>query len=1287
MKIWTLLFCFVFSILLSPHLFAQQPPVKVESWSQGGFNDWFTERSGLDETIKGETILFSGSTNIGKLLFTANSIFIVRPQRLTSEQKKEFKEYRESKELGLEVKDFESPEPFIHQIKLLNVSEEINVLGKSKLSHYNVVRNEIKLNYEKVIYQNIYPHIDMEFSLPQEGGLKYDIIVHPGGNTSNIEFSHDGSSLNLNNENLEIFSKGFAMVDQAPAAIDMESNEEVEISYQLDKNKISFEVGKYNPAHTLVIDPWITYTADSVEIPDLGDSLLLTPWFTHINVDDENNVYTIQHDIGTIYDGGFSYVLGVYRASLNKYDPTGALLWSNEMVEYIVSDLTINPFTHDSFLPNGRKYDSDGILTASAETDNLYENWTIVYDPCYDTIVRGHGICLGEDDVPVNYSFWDESFDERNDFDPIGCLYIFQESNVIAMDPMGGSVYFILNTFEPGGINSKGKLYKVGYTEDGMGDDPQWIVDTYSSKFAEFNTHDLLACSYSYLYAYSEDTLVKRDKNTGDLLGTVFVGALPDEYYGWIGDFEGFNPGYKGIAVDMCGNVYLGRSNHVDVYDSDLNFLSEISTATSLVTDLEIKRNTLFVGGERYLESIDIEEVLLNLEQTPDSCSMCIGTASVQGCSDLDSLTILWSDGQSTPVATDLCEGWYAVTISGGCFGEEVVDSIYVEAISPICGLSVSLGSDSICLGDCLDLLAETTSGTPPYTYEWSPDIPETDAMVTVCPTETTTYQVIVTDESGHKDTTMSTITVLELPEIDLGNDTIIYSCDEAPVTLILDANNDGATYEWQDGSTEQTLEVTETGLYWVRVFVGTCENVDSINVVFTEGFELEIISNEPTCFGLSDGSVTVNVTGILGDLTFVITDEDETLLNEDNSNTANVLGTGWYYIEVTNEAGCSEIDSIFLDHPAEMTLDMTTFNPLCNGFETGWARVDDVQNFTGDYDGISYFWSPNPSGNEGLGADSAWAMGAGGYTLTINDENGCSKTFDFTIGEPPAMEWVEQETIPAQCRLFGYQNGNGIVYGAANGGTGTIEYLWTNDADPTDFTDVTTWGGRNPGNYTLTATDENGCILIWNVALDSVSPIADFTVNSDQLNADCQGTAAVEVEFVNNSLYFADPNDPGADTTFFWNLDNPAAGWQISNDYFETFDTTYGPHLQTYIVDVCLVAINKNGCKDTLCKDLTIYQPIAFTEVNIFTPNGDGNNDVFTFEFTSASISEFQCVIVNRWGVIVSELTSITDGWDGTDRNGDKVKDGLYFYSYEAITDNKNLLKGHGNIQVLTGK
>ena len=85
----------------------------------------------------------------------------------------------------------------------------------------------------------------------------------------------------------------------------------------------------------------------------------------------------------------------------------------------------------------------------------------------------------------------------------------------------------------------------------------------------------------------------------------------------------------------------------------------------------------------------------------------------------------------------------------------------------------------------------------------------------------------------------------------------------------------------------------------------------------------------------------------------------------------------------------------------------------------------------------------------------------------------------------------------------------------------------------------------------------------------------------------------------------------------------------------------------------------------------------------NIFSPNGDGNNDAFTFEFLSLGIETFYCQIVNRWGVVVAELNNITDGWDGTDFGGDECPDGVYFYSYSAVSTNDTPFVGQGTVQL----
>ena len=501
-------------------------------------------------------------------------------------------------------------------------------------------------------------------------------------------------------------------------------------------------------------------------------------------------------------------------------------------------------------------------------------------------------------------------------------------------------------------------------------------------------------------------------------------------------------------------------------------------------------------------------------------------------------------------------------------------------------------------------------------------------------------------------------------------------------ITVTNWAFGDGGTSPSSDPSHDYTVP----GDYFITLTVTSndgCIDAIAYPITLYDNPVLDVTASNPSCFGFTDGSVTVNTSGGSGSFTFTITDAlvGGTVLNVGGTNTANTLGEGWYYVFVDDPSGCSGIDSIFLDAPGELDADITIVDPLCFGDATGYVVVDTVYNVEGPNNAVSYFWSPNPAGIGGLGADSTWNMSAGDYTLTINDENGCSNVIDFTINQPDELVFTQFGYDPAYCRQFGFQSGNGVVYAAAGGGTPDYTYLWEN-LGTGDNTTSTTWGGLNPGDYQMTVTDDNGCTLIQTVTVDSLNPIADFEMDSPQFGQTYEGTLPVDVTFTNLSENFANPNNPNADTTFFWNFDHNNISWYISEDYNEALDTTYGI-AGTY--EVCLVAINKNGCTDTTCKELIVYDPIGFNPVNIFTPDGDGVNDVFTFQYKSLSIETFSCVIVNRWGAVVHEMDDITDEWNGTDLNGNQLGDGVYFYSYEYVSFNGTEGSGQGTVTIVS--
>jgi gliding motility-associated-like protein len=79
----------------------------------------------------------------------------------------------------------------------------------------------------------------------------------------------------------------------------------------------------------------------------------------------------------------------------------------------------------------------------------------------------------------------------------------------------------------------------------------------------------------------------------------------------------------------------------------------------------------------------------------------------------------------------------------------------------------------------------------------------------------------------------------------------------------------------------------------------------------------------------------------------------------------------------------------------------------------------------------------------------------------------------------------------------------------------------------------------------------------------------------------------------------------------------------------------------------------------------------------NVFTPNGDGSNDIYFV--SSKGLTEFNMTIVNRWGNVVFESNDSQIGWDGTS-NGMKCSDGVYFYILNAKSQTKEYKK-HGHI------
>ncbi|MBL7704547.1 MAG: T9SS type A sorting domain-containing protein [Taibaiella sp.] len=230
------------------------------------------------------------------------------------------------------------------------------------------------------------------------------------------------------------------------------------------------------------------------------------------------------------------------------------------------------------------------------------------------------------------------------------------------------------------------------------------------------------------------------------------------------------------------------------------------------------------------------------------------------------------------------------VTGSNGCADTSVSANITVVA-KPI----VNLGNDTaVCANETLQLNAGNTGAT----YTWS----NSSTTQTIDVTTPGQYAVTVTNNFNCSTRDTINVTHLAFPVVSLGADTAI--CPSQPLTL--DAQNPGAAYLWNNGTTGQTLVVNQVGAYSVVVTNGNnCRGADTINVSFVpavinEGFDFEPL------FNIQPGRVRFTPIDIIPGYTYTWSFGDGATSNQtipEHDYTA----SGNYIVQLNASDGCTD--------------------------------------------------------------------------------------------------------------------------------------------------------------------------------------------------------------------------------------------------------------------------------------------------------------------------------------------------------------------------------------------
>ena len=182
-------------------------------------------------------------------------------------------------------------------------------------------------------------------------------------------------------------------------------------------------------------------------------------------------------------------------------------------------------------------------------------------------------------------------------------------------------------------------------------------------------------------------------------------------------------------------------------------------------------------------------------------------------------------------------------------------------------------------------------------------------------------------------------------------------------------------------------------------------------SAAITSNYNGEAIS----CNGATDGEASVSISGGTG--TLVPTWSPAPGAGTVNSTTALGLGAQTYTATIQDVNGCTAISNgVTLTEPAALSIQNTTVTDAsCNGANDGSISVT-VAGGTIVGGNYSYNWSPS-----GGNASTTTPLGAGTYTVTVNDDNGCSVQGTGTISQlPPAPTSIAISANPSTTSCIG---------------------------------------------------------------------------------------------------------------------------------------------------------------------------------------------------------------------------------------------------------------------------
>ncbi|MBN8677212.1 MAG: gliding motility-associated C-terminal domain-containing protein [Chitinophagales bacterium] len=690
------------------------------------------------------------------------------------------------------------------------------------------------------------------------------------------------------------------------------------------------------------------------------------------------------------------------------------------------------------------------------------------------------------------------------------------------------------------------------------------------------------------------------------------------------------NNGSVDLSVNPSGNFTFQWSNQATTED-----LSGLNGGTYTVT--------VSAGGNCTNTAVfSITNDLPSPQMTPNItagfCGQNIGSIDLNVTGAPQPFTFLWTGGATTEDLNNLLSGVYTVVViaDNGCSASSSF-TVPENTITPQVSGTPVADNSCVAINGALDLSVSPALG---YTYLWSNNATTED--LNGIPAGT--YAVTV---NGGGACTSTAVFVVDdattQPQTNIQAPTTTLDCGISSIELmgtISGTPNAGSYQWWSNGNplgSGNVLNINAPGQYTLVVQDDLTFCTATASISINQDLVVPVVSiAQPAVLTCAQPGQILQGSAANGiQLSWAtISGQDTTLLSNGANLPVNTAGI-YYLFAINPQNQCVNAVSVNVvaDQVAPTALAGSPVSLDCAG------APGILSGSANGGSGLQFAWSTS-DGNlvSGVNTASAVVDQPGVYQLLVtNPNNGCTDSDLVTVdaGTPVITLALTQPS----CLV---ETGTILVEGLT-GISAPVSYV-LNQASPVAQNQ---FAGLEPGNYDILVTGANGCTVTADAVLEPPTLL--------EITLDPQATVVLGYEYQLDAQLNISPSDiasvqwtPEADLDCATCL-NPLASPLTNTEYR-------------------LLVVSNQGCTAEAALQLRVDKTRHIYAPNIFSPNEDGENDLFRIFGDPVNVVRIRSLqVFSRWGEQVYQLdealpADTETGWDGTLR-GQPLNPGVFVW------------------------